>query len=84
MVNLECVKDIVINCDVLEMFPQYTDSQFLLGRARFLCFLARSTGSEEQKETACSLILPVIEIHASVIDYFHGLASFGVELNICC
>ena len=38
-----------------------------------------STGSEVQKETVRSLILSGIEIHASITDYFHNLASFGAD-----
>ena len=51
--------------------------------ARILCFLDRSTSSEGQKETARSLILSGIEIHASITDYFGGLAWFGAVINIC-
>ena len=50
----------VINRDVLEYYSPIIYRQFLLRRSIF--FLDRSTGSEEQKETACSPTSSGIEI----------------------
>ena len=68
----------------LHVFPNNI-SQFLLRRSVFVVQRDRSTVSDEQKEkeTARSLILSGIEIHASITDYFHGLASFGTDSRKC-
>ena len=47
---------------------------------QFLCFLDCSIVSEELKENAHGLILSGIEIHASITDYVHSLASFGADI----
>ena len=75
-VNLECVKDIAINRDVYNIQP-VSASPLVFPPQPFDSF-------EEQREAARSLILSGIEIHASITDYFDGLASFEAVVNICC
>ena len=78
-VNLESVKDLAINRDVLELY-----SPIICSKVLFLCsvFFVSST-SEEQKETAHGLIFSGTEINASITDYFHCLASFGADSRKC-
>ena len=68
-------KNLVINCDVLELYLLMVYSQSRLLRRSDFDFLDSST----VYETVRSPILSGIEIH----DYFHGLASFRAVLNIC-
>ena len=62
------------------MMPHDSESKLSLGlinKVDMVCLSPVLYRSEEQKETARSLILSGIEIHASITDDFHGLASFG-------